>query len=247
MPDVQVNGSFGDNFTAFISKRNFANFALSCDMEPQTYKIYFNEGSIIITDSPDTLKGIPNLYYIGDDELQKSFNILITSEAFGKAMTFGLMCPDPRETFLQFADNYTIIQAAGGLVFNKQNQLLSIKRNGIWDLPKGKIEKHEDQRAAALREVMEETGINRINISDKIGETYHAYYEDEAVLLKETHWYKMNSQTDTNLKPQEEEGITEVKFDDLEWYTSPEFASYASIHDIIKIGLEKLQEKSEEA
>ena len=65
--------------------------------------------------------------------------------------------------------------------------------------------------------------------------------------MKETHWYKMNSQTDANLKPQEEEGITDVKFDDLEWYTSPEFASYASIHDIIKMGLEKLQEKSEEA
>ena len=92
---------------------------------------------------------------------------------------------------------------------------------------------------------MEEAGINRINISDKIGETYHAYYEDEAVLLKETHWYKMNSQSDANLKPQEEEGITEVKFADLDWYTSEDFKSYASIHDIIRIGLDKLQENSE--
>ena len=241
MPDVQIKGSLGDNFTAFISKRNFANFALSCDMEPQTYKIYFNEGSIIITDSPQALRGIPNLYYIGDDELQKSFNILMTNDTFGKAMTFGLMCPEPQETFLQFADNYTVIQAAGGLVFNKKNQLLSIKRNGIWDLPKGKIEKHEDQRAAALREVMEETGINRINISDKIGETYHAYFEDEAVLLKETHWYKMNCHSDVNLKPQETEGITEVKFEDIEWFHSDEFKSYSSIHDIVKMGLAHLE------
>jgi len=246
MPDVQVNGSCGDNFTAFISKRNFANFALSCDMELQTYKIYFNEGAIIITDSPQSLKGIPNLYYIGDDELEKSFKILVSSEPFGKVMTFGLMCPDPQETFQQFADIYTVIQAAGGLVFNKQNQLLSIKRNGIWDLPKGKIEKHEDQRAAALREVMEETGINRINISGKIGETYHAYYENDTILLKQTHWYKMNSQADTLLKPQQEEGITEVKFEELDWYATAEFASYASIHDIIQLGLQKLQEKNEE-
>lgn len=247
IPDVQVNGSLGDNLTAFISKRNFANFALSNDMDPQTYKIYFNEGAIIITDSPDTLKGIPNLYYIGDDELQKSFNILATSEIFGKAMTFGLMCPDPQEIFLQFIENYTVIQAAGGLVINPQNQLLCIKRNGIWDLPKGKIEKYEDQRAAALREVMEETGINRINISDKIGETYHAYHQDEAVLLKVTHWYKMNSKPDVNLKPQEEEGITDVKFADLDWYHSPEFISYSSIHDIIKLGLDKFQESKEPA
>jgi hypothetical protein len=27
MPEVQVNGSEGLSFTAFISKRNFANFA----------------------------------------------------------------------------------------------------------------------------------------------------------------------------------------------------------------------------
>jgi len=49
----------------------------------------------------------------------------------------------------------------------------------LWDLPKGKIERDEDQMAAALREVMEETGINMINISEKVGETYHVYYEDE--------------------------------------------------------------------
>ncbi len=234
IPLVQVNGSAGDNFTAFISKRNFANFALSLDMESQTYKIYFNEGALILTDSLDELKGIPNLYFIGDDELHKSFKILISSESYGKAMTFGLMCPDPKETFEKFAEDYTVIQAAGGLVFNKNSELLTIKRNGIWDLPKGKIEKHEDQRAAALREVMEETGINHINISEKIGETYHAYYEDETVLLKETHWYKMNSQGNPGLTPQTEEGITEVKFENMKWFDGGEFQTYASIRDIIQ-------------
>jgi hypothetical protein len=56
----------------------------------------------------------------------------------------------------------------------------------------------------------------------------------------------MNSQADTLLKPQEEEGITEVKFEDLDWYATAEFASYSSIHDIIQLGLQKLQEKNEE-
>ena len=203
-------------------------------MEPQTYKIYFNEGALIITDSPQALRGIPNLFFIGDDELHKSFKILITSDAYGKAMTFGLICPDPALTFNEFTQEYTMIQAAGGLVFNKENQLLTIKRNGLWDLPKGKIEKHEDQRAAALREVMEETGINMINIADKIGETFHAYYEDEAILLKVTHWYKMNNSGNNTLKPQTEEGISEVKFADLNWFNTPEFTTYNSIKDIIQ-------------
>lgn len=202
-------------------------------MEPQTYKIYFNEGALIITDSLEALRGIPNLYYIGDDEMHKSFNILANSENWGKPMTFGLMSPDPAETFKEFASDYTLIQAAGGLVFDKDNQLLVIKRNGLWDLPKGKIEKHEDQRAAALREVMEETGINMINISDKIGETHHAYQEEESIFLKETHWYKMNSSNYSNLKPQTEEGISEVKFESLNWFETPEFETYKSVRDII--------------
>ncbi len=210
-------------------------------MEPQTYKIYFNEGALIITDSPNALKGIPNLYYIGDDDLHTSFKILTSSESSGKAMTFGLIAYDPHETFKDFADNYTLIQAAGGLVFNKENQLLTIKRNGLWDLPKGKIEKHEDQRAAALREVMEETGINMINISDKIGESYHAYFEDDVLLLKETHWYNMNSSGKANLKPQVEEGISEVKFEHLDWFKSPEFQSYNSVRDIVKKALDKVE------
>lgn len=214
-------------------------------MEPQTYKIYFNEGALIITDSPNALRGIPNLYYIGDDDLHTSFKILTSSESTGKAMTFGLIAYDAAETFKEFAENYTVIQAAGGLVFNKENQLLTIKRNGLWDLPKGKIEKHEDQRAAALREVMEETGINMINISDKIGESYHAYFEDDVLLLKETHWYAMNSSGKSNLKPQIEEGISEVKFEHLDWFRSPDFLSYNSVKDVVKKALIRAENLAE--
>ena len=144
--------------------------------------------------------------------------------------------------FNEFKSDYTVIQAAGGLVFNKQNQMLTIKRNGIWDMPKGKIERHEDRMAAALREVMEETGINMLNISDKVGESYHAYYEEDAIMLKETHWYFMNCTGKATLKPQVEEGISEVRFVDLDWFRSEEFSSYQSIRDVVKRALDKLAE-----
>jgi 8-oxo-dGTP pyrophosphatase MutT (NUDIX family) len=202
-------------------------------MEGQSYKIYFNEGALVIADSPSALRGLPNLFYIDDDEIHKSFNILTSNVSTGRTLNYGLISMNPGETFRDFLDSYTVIQAAGGLVMNKENQLLTIKRNGLWDLPKGKIERHEDQRAAALREVMEETGLNMLNISDKVGQTYHAYYEDEAVLLKETHWYMMNSSGKGKLKPQEEEGISEVKWADLEWFKGDEFQSYQSVRDII--------------
>lgn len=202
-------------------------------MEGQSYKIYFNEGALVIADSPDALRGLPNLFYIDDDEIHKSFNILTSNVSTGRVLNYGLVSMNPDEVFREFLDSYTVIQAAGGLVLNKETQLLTIKRNGLWDLPKGKIERHEDQRAAALREVMEETGLNMLNISDKVGQTYHAYYEDEAVLLKETHWYMMNSSGKGKLKPQEEEGISEVKWADLDWFKGGEFQSYQSVRDII--------------
>jgi 8-oxo-dGTP pyrophosphatase MutT (NUDIX family) len=234
MPEVQVKGLSGFNFTALISSKNFAKFAaLLEDMEPQIYKIYFNEGTLVIAESPADLKGLGNLYYIGDDEMHKSFKILTSSLSTGKAMNFGLISPDPAETFAQFIEEYRVVQAAGGLVFNKENQMLTIKRNGIWDMPKGKIEKHEDQRAAALREVMEETGLNMLNISEKIGQSYHAYFEDEVVLLKETHWYFMSSSGKGKLTPQIEEGTSEVKWADIDWFKSPEFITYQSIRDIV--------------
>lgn len=207
-------------------------------MSPQSYKIYFNEGALVIAETPEALRGLPNLFYIDDDEMHRSFNILTSSVSSGRVLNYGLISPEPSVTFREFLENYTVIQAAGGLVLNKENQLLTIKRNGLWDLPKGKIERHEDQRAAALREVMEETGLNMLNISDKIGETYHAYFEDDAVLLKETHWYQMNSSGKGKLKPQEEEGISEVKWADLDWFRSSDFQSYQSVRDIIRKLLE---------
>lgn len=215
-------------------------------MGAQSYKIYFNEGALVIAESPAALRGISNLYYIGDDEIHTSFKILTSSESNGKVLNFGLISEDPAETLREFIEEYSVIQAAGGLVFNKEDQLLTIKRNGLWDMPKGKIEKHEDQRAAALREVMEETGLNMLNISDKVGATYHAYFEDDAILLKETHWYFMNSSGKGKLTPQQEEGISEVKWADLDWFRTEEFVTYSSIRDIVNLALEKHSQPAED-
>ena len=67
-----------------------------------------------------------------------------------------------------------MIEAAGGLVFNKENgEILMIFRNGKWDLPKGKLEEGENKKQCAIREVEEECSIVGLDITEKLIETYH--------------------------------------------------------------------------
>jgi len=52
-----------------------------------------------------------------------------------------------------------IEQLQGGKVYNSEHKILFIKRNGYWDLPKGKTEKGESIEETSVREVEEETGV----------------------------------------------------------------------------------------
>lgn len=114
---------------------------------------------------------------------------------------------------------FTPITAAGGAVFNHNNHLLMIHRNGRWDLPKGKLEIGEKIEECALREVEEECGAGGLTLGEKICNTYHIYNMYNMWVLKTTHWYKMFCPTNQHFTPQTEEGITEVKWID---YPIPE-------------------------
>lgn len=107
---------------------------------------------------------------------------------------------------------FHIIEAAGGVVVNPKSDILLIFRKGLWDLPKGKLDEGESLSDCALREVREETGIQSLNLGDFIGSTFHIYFLDGDWILKESYWYKMNADKQDNLKPQLEEGITEVRW-----------------------------------
>ncbi len=63
----------------------------------------------------------------------------------------------------------------------------------IWGLPKGWVEPGESLKAAALREVMEETGLKG-DIVSKLGEISYEFYsrEDRAHITKTVHFFMMN-------------------------------------------------------
>jgi len=131
----------------------------------------------------------------------------------------------------------TIITAAGGLVFNQQNELLMIFRRGFWDLPKGKLDDGETIEQCALREVQEETGLKNIRLGDAIGITHHDYFDNwtNQDVTKETHWYKMFVADHQKLIPQTDEDIEKA-----EWVTAEVAAahlelSYKNIVEIVRI------------
>ena len=99
--------------------------------------------------------------------------------------------------------------AAGGLVI-MNNSIVAIERNGKVDLPKGHIEKNEQDDIAAMREVEEETAISNLSIIKRLPASYHCYLLNNQWTLKKTSWFLMKSDDEFKPKPQEEEGISKV-------------------------------------
>ena len=65
--------------------------------------------------------------------------------------------------FKEYIKEKLVIEAAGGLIFNAQQELLMIFRKGFWDLPKGKVDEGESLGDCALREVNEECNYRRFD------------------------------------------------------------------------------------
>lgn len=138
-----------------------------------------------------------------------------------------------------FFKKFTLIQAAGGLVYNEEKQVLLIHRRGKWDLPKGKLDKGETLEACAVREVEEETGLQEVALISPLMITWHTYHEGTKFILKESHWYTMRVNGVPPLVPQAEEDILQAL-----WVGTNELSKYIpeafpSVKDVLEAGLHK--------
>lgn len=182
------------------------------------YKIYINNCPLLIATEEECssfISTLPDNCNAENLRFQKSLiaNYVDKLEKQKQAFALCLYTKNPKKAYGRFKKYFKIIKAAGGLIFNEREEILMIYRNESWDLPKGKIEKSERPRQAALREVIEETGIKQVEIKNKIGKTRHVYklQGEKRRILKITHWYTMFSQ-DNQFSPQEEEGISKVEW-----------------------------------
>ncbi|MBI1836042.1 MAG: NUDIX domain-containing protein [Flavobacteriia bacterium] len=139
---------------------------------------------------------------------------------------------NPKKVFKQLFNNFDFIEAAGGIV-KRKNKFLFIKRNEIWDIPKGKMEKDETPETTAIREIEEECGIKNIQLNKLISITYHTYLYHNRPTIKKTYWYSVNYKGSKLVTPQIEEGITEVK-----WFNKKKIGTiientFESIKDVL--------------
>ena len=131
------------------------------------------------------------------------------------------------------------IRAAGGVLVNDEGfpetpDILLIYRNGVWDLPKGKLEKGESIAGCATREVSEEVGLSSPpDILADLGTTRHTYTEDGQIIEKETFWFVMRlTEHVQEFTPQKTEGISKVRWVPVD--EALEKVGYDNLKDIIQ-------------
>ncbi|SHG09516.1 NUDIX hydrolase [Pedobacter caeni] len=198
----------------------------------KNYRIYINDSTLFIAaERPKQDKEIQQIDVQNFDF--RKFYKGITADT---DKDYLLLDTDPQAMFKKIKNSLTLIKAAGGLVKSAKGNYLFIFRNKKWDLPKGKVEKDEKMKEAALREVEEECGVKILTNDEKLCKTYHVYTIGSKIVLKKTNWYSMTVKGEPKLIPQKEEGITKAS-----WLNKSELApvlsnTYPSIIQVLEVG-----------
>ncbi len=199
----------------------------------QNYKIFINNRLIFFGKKEDLpLKGIAysDFQMIKPDDFKELVNKI---ESFQEISHFFVETDDIESAFKYFSSFFKVLQAAGGLVLNNKDEILMIHRFDHWDFPKGHVEKGEEIGDCAIREVMEETGVEMLEITSSLDNVYHIYPYDDKWILKETYWFLMYSEYTGLLKPQLEEKILAAKWVPLNYLDEYMSESYAGLRQLV--------------
>jgi 8-oxo-dGTP pyrophosphatase MutT (NUDIX family) len=136
--------------------------------------------------------------------------------------------------------------SAGGVVRYRSGDdvmhaLIQVRRKGTlrWEIPKGKIKRHENLREAAIREVKEETGLeSEIRSLEPLGKVDYLFLTDsEYLYFKTVHYFLLESDKGGELTPREEEGISDAR-----WFPADnawEIVSFPNLRPILRRAVER--------
>ncbi len=204
------------------------------------YKVFIENIPFHVIDAKDFIPKDAIVIYLDQlESLKKPLFSLLYSPTF--LLPIYLVSSSPKETFFKLFEGYDFVEAAGGIV-KRKDTFLFIKRNGFWDIPKGKLDENELPHIAAVREIEEECGILNPKIENELGVTYHTYTFKGRPTLKKTYWYGLTYDGSKNLQGQLEEGITKVK-----WFKKEELGkirknTFASILEVMNLYFDEKEE-----
>ena len=204
----------------------------------QSYKIYVND--CLLTIAADEARA-SHLQEYGDalllhyrGKVKLLHNVLDNLEKSKIPRQIILTTKDLKKLFEDTIGLFRWTEAGGGVVRNPKGEILAIYRRNRWDLPKGKLDPGETFAEAAVREVMEETGIRDVTLGPLITTSMHAFRtRRNQRALKVTKWYAMTSPKQ-KLKWQVEEDIEEATWIKPSKFMNGSYDMYESIRDVLK-------------
>ncbi|WP_300660235.1 NUDIX domain-containing protein [Fluviicola sp.] len=200
------------------------------------YKVFIDNSIIEFLDSSEELP--LRRYDFVYNSLENDLTKLLDQFDFSTSNYCLLVVYEDFELALnQVFQNYEFMDAAGGIVKSKLRYLF-IERHGMWDIPKGKLDMHEQPWEAAIREIEEECGIVGPTIDHLIGITFHTYSYMGRLTIKKNWWYALNYTGSLEVTPQEEESITQaIWIEKNEWGMIRE-NTYDSIQEVLDMAKE---------
>ncbi|RLJ70754.1 8-oxo-dGTP diphosphatase [Hydrogenivirga caldilitoris] len=124
--------------------------------------------------------------------------------------------------------------SAGGVLFKDGSVLLIKTPSGVWSFPKGNVEKGEKPEEAAVREVIEETGVKG-KVVDYIGEISYWYQLKGEKIFKRVKYFLMEY---LEGEPQPSWEVLDAKFFPVE--EANKLLKYKGDKEIFKKALERL-------
>jgi 8-oxo-dGTP pyrophosphatase MutT (NUDIX family) len=125
--------------------------------------------------------------------------------------------------------------SAGGVVYRmadgKPLFLLIRDSYGNWGFPKGHLEKGERADAAALREVLEETGLQTATVAGPIAKIDWWFRLHGDLIHKNCEYFLMQTSGSTT-RPQESEGISACRWATIE--EANELISYKNAREVLQ-------------
>ncbi|RLD18364.1 MAG: NUDIX hydrolase [Bacteroidetes bacterium] len=204
----------------------------------QIYKIYVNDSLLTIASDEAGQTGLQEysdslmLRYHGKTKFL--LNIVDNLEKSPTPRQIILQTTDVKKLFTEVLTLFRWIEAGGGVVRNKNNEILAIFRRKRWDLPKGKLDPGETFEEAAVREVIEETGIKSVERGALVTTTMHSFRTKRDIRsLKVTKWYEMTTE-DMKLVWQVEEDIENAIWIDPVKFLDGEYDMFASIREVVQ-------------